>query len=301
MGVLGLMRERFFPASSLRVQVLSDLHLEVGQQYTSYTFPTSAPLLLLAGDIGRLKDYNSYLHFLHAQVTRYAKVFLVLGNHEFYDLEYEEGLVIAQRLTTEPSLADKVILLHRAYWDYPESNLTIIGCTLWSALPCEVHEIVAAKVKDFTKIKQWTPEKHNQIHIEEVDWLREQVATLHLAGRRLLVATHHAPCIEDTSRPEHVANPWTAAFATDILQQPGAWNGVGTWVFGHTHYSTEFLRKGIRIIANQRGYVLPGSVTAQEEKEAEGRRKKKKRADSHVFNANGNGHGREEEAAGSNA
>lgn len=286
MDVFGLMRERFFPASSLRVQVLSDLHLEVGQQYTSYTFPASAPLLLLAGDIGRLKDYHSYLHFLHAQATRYTKVFLVLGNHEFYDLEYEQGLALAQRLIAEPSLVDKVVLLHRAHWDDPNSSLTIIGCTLWSALPGHVHQIVAAKVKDFQKIQQWTPERHNQVHIEELAWLRERVASLHLAGRRLLVATHHAPCIEGTSRPEHVANPWTAAFATDILQLPGVCDGVGTWVFGHTHYSTEFVRDDIRIVANQRGYVLPGSVTARAEEEVEGRkRKKKRRADSHVFDA----------------
>ena len=288
MGVLGNMRERFFPASTPRVQVLSDLHLEVGQQYSSYTFLASAPLLLLAGDIGRLKDYDGYLHFLHAQATRYTKLFLVLGNHEFYDLEYEKGLALAQRLVAEHSLADKVVLLHRAQWDDPDSCLTIIGCTLWSALPGDVHEVVAAKISDFKKIQQWTPKRHNQVHTEEAAWLRERVAIMqsvdNSSRRRLLVATHHAPCIEGTSRPEHTANPWTAAFATDLLQQPNVWDGVRAWVFGHTHYSTAFLREGIRVVANQRGYVLPGSVAARGE-EAEGRTRTKKKQGSHEFDA----------------
>jgi hypothetical protein len=70
-----------------RVQNLSDLHLEVGQQYATFTFPATAPFLLLAGDIGRLIDYDAYRSFLELQVARYKKVFLVLGNHEFYGAE----------------------------------------------------------------------------------------------------------------------------------------------------------------------------------------------------------------------
>ena len=48
------------------------------------------------------------------------------------------------------------------------------------------------------------------------------------------------------------------AFATDLIHQKG-WNGVKIWVFGHTHYSTTLQRNGIRLVANQRGYVLPGN------------------------------------------
>ena len=58
MGILRAVRELMTPAASPRVQILSDLHLEVGQQYSSYTFPATAPFLLLGGDIGRLIDYE---------------------------------------------------------------------------------------------------------------------------------------------------------------------------------------------------------------------------------------------------
>ncbi|OAQ88890.1 ser/thr protein phosphatase superfamily [Purpureocillium lilacinum] len=252
MGILRAVRELMTPAASPRVQILSDLHLEVGQQYSSYTFPATAPFLLLGGDIGRLIDYDAYLQFLGAQVSRYKKVFLVLGNHE-------------------------------AHWDDPDSGLTVVGCTLWSAIPEDVYEVVRAKVSDFKKIPGWTPQRHNQVHAEEVAWLRERVASIAAAddgrGRRLLVATHHAPCVEGSSSPAHASNPWTPAFATDIIQE-GEWEGVKAWAFGHTHYSTTFMRNGIKLIANQRGYVLPGSAA---QKDGDKKRKGAHEFDAHRF------------------
>jgi predicted phosphodiesterase len=275
MGIFSQMIQRLVNPSGIRVQILSDLHLEVGQQYSSYTFPVSAPFLLLGGDIGRLIDYDGYRKFLEAQVSRYQKVFLVLGNHEFYGLDYESGLATAQRLAEEPKLANTLVLLNKVGWNDTKSSLTVIGCTLWSLIPEDASSIVESKVSDFKKIDGWTVQKHNEIHAAETSWLREEVAQR--AGRRLLVATHHAPCMQGTSRPEHSNSPWTPAFATDLLNQEG-WDGINTWVFGHTHYSTDLRRNGIRVVANQRGYVLPGTM------DSNGNGKTRKR-DPHGFDA----------------
>lgn len=245
-----------------RIQILSDLHLEVGQQYTSFTFPATAPYLLLAGDVGRLVDYDGYLAFLKTQILRYENVFLVLGNHEFYGMSYSAALESAQRLTEEPSLAQRLVLLSRTRWDSPRSNLSILGCTMWSLVPDERIDIVQSKINDFQKIEGWTVATHNHVHTQEAAWLRDQVASLaqskDLDSRSLLVATHHAPCIEGSSRPEHAESPWSSAFATEMLAS-GGWDPVKTWVFGHTHYSTDMLRNGIRVVANQRGYIVPST------------------------------------------
>ncbi|KAK3295272.1 Metallo-dependent phosphatase-like protein [Chaetomium fimeti] len=262
--LINKVRQHVDPRS--RVQILSDLHLEVGQQYSTFTFPASAPFLILAGDIGRLIDFEGYRGFLESQVSRYKKVFLVLGNHEFYGLDYQSGLNEARRLSQEPSLSGRLVLLHRARWDDPDSDLTIVGCTVWSAIPEAARGIVETKVNDFKKIDQWTAQQHNAIHQEEVAWLREQVQQTTTSGpkRRLLIATHHAPCIEGTARPDQVHNPWSSAFATDLVQQEG-WGGVKVWVFGHTHYSSRLSRDGIQLVSNQRGYVLPGSSAMRKE------------------------------------
>lgn len=255
------------PSSQIKVQVISDLHLEVGKQYSSYTFPACAPFLLLGWDIGRLVDYDEYLRFIELQASRFRKIFLVLGNHEFYGLDYESGLKKAQELTKEPTLSGKLVLLHRTRWDDPNSSLTILGCTLWSRIPEEVCDLVETKINDFKRIQGWTSHRHNAVHAEEVQWLHDQVAHTAtcdspLGERRILIATHHAPCIEGTSRPTDSSNLWTSAFATDLLDQHD-WNVVQVWAFGHTHYSTDMSRNGVRLVANQRGYVLPGSSTQQ--------------------------------------
>ena len=227
-----------------------------------FTFPVAAPYLLLAGDIGRLVDYDNYLAFLEAQTLRYDTVFIVLGNHEFYGTSYPAALDAARRLAEEPSLSQRLVLLDKTRWDSPRSDLTILGCTLWSSIPSERIGVVQSKINDYKEIDGWTPAEHNLAHAQEAAWLRDQVARLEAdegkSSRIVLVVTHHAPSLEGTSRPEHAENPWSSAFATEMLAC-GGWDPVKTWVFGHTHYCTDMVRDGIRIVANQRGYVFPSN------------------------------------------
>ena len=85
------------------IQVLSDLHLEVCRQYASFEVPkTGAEYLILAGDIGRLIDYEPLLGFLEGLVSSYRRIFYVLGNHEFYTMTSEDGIREAERLERSP-------------------------------------------------------------------------------------------------------------------------------------------------------------------------------------------------------
>lgn len=260
-----------------RIQLLSDLHLEVGDQYAAYAgFPQTAPYLLLAGDVGRLADRDAYAGFLAAQARRYERVFLVLGNHEFWGMRHADGLDAARGLCAEPRLNGRVELLHRRRWDFDDGGgggegVSILGCTLWSRIPEESFAVVRSKVKDFARIEGWTPEEHVRQHEEDRAWLKSELEKMNgeRERRRVLVATHHAPCVRGTSRPQHAENPWTAAFASEVLDGGGKWGRVRTWVFGHTHYCTDFRRYGVRVVANQRGYVLPGREEAGRKEEGE--------------------------------
>lgn len=195
-------------------------------------------------------------------------------------MTYEKAVEAARKLEREVRLEGRLTLLDRGRWDDAEAGLTILGCTLWSHIPETAREAVVGRVNDYKKIEGWSVEKHNRIHEEEVQWLREQVASVrseapqkgdstdggdgssgqpHSPSRhhQLLVVTHHAPVIQGSSKPEQLSNPWAPAFATDLLRKRKDWVGVSTWVFGHTHFTTGFLKSGIRIVANQRGYVFP--------------------------------------------
>lgn len=249
-------RSLFSKSSSQSSQILSDLHLEVGQQYSTFEIPPSAPYLVLAGDIGRLQDYDSYLSFLARQSQRFEKVFLVLGNHEFYGLSFAAGLEQARKLEKEPILDSKIVLLHQKCLDVPNSAILILGCTLWSEVPDDARQ---------EKITNWSVPNHNAAYVAGMSWLKIQIADIQKAHkenlkgkpeRTTVIITHHAL---ETSNPQHVGNPWTSAFATDLLDGED-WFNVKLWVFGHTHFTTEFKKDRIKVVSNQRGYVLPGSV-----------------------------------------
>lgn len=238
-------------------QVLSDLHLEINQEYLSFEIPVCAEHLVLAGDVGRLVDYDQYCSFLQKQTERFKLVFLVLGNHEFYSDTFSAGLQRAKQLEQEQSLRGRLILLHRGCYDIPGSQVTIIGCTLWSNISEEARDVVSLKIQDFKKIRDWTVDDHNEVHRLDNAWLLDEIKASQSSNRSVLVVTHHAPCLHGTSNPQHANSPWGCAFATDVLSQLPESNGIIFWVFGHTHYTTEFKHQGIRVMANQRGYVLP--------------------------------------------
>lgn len=255
-----------FNRPSVSFQVLSDLHLEINQQYPSFEIPLCAKHLILAGDIGRLVDYDNYRDFLQKQTDRFEHVFLVLGNHEFYGGTFAGGLEKARQLEREPSFNGRLVVLHRRRYNIPGSRVTVLGCTLWSKVSHESRDIVRSKIKDFQKIEGWTVDDHNAAHDSDLALLLDEIQSVQQENRRaekqsqkqsILVVTHHAPSLRRTSSPQHENSPWKSAFGTDILSQTT--NRVKVWVFGHTHYTTDFKECGIRVVSNQRGYVLPWS------------------------------------------
>ncbi|KAL7627449.1 hypothetical protein AAE478_001642 [Parahypoxylon ruwenzoriense] len=68
----------------VKIQIISDLHLELGFKYDSFEIPQEAPYLALLGNIGSFHDGHRelYLKFLERQLERYQAVFYVLGMRE---------------------------------------------------------------------------------------------------------------------------------------------------------------------------------------------------------------------------
>lgn len=116
---------------------MSDLHLEIGQQYATFRIVPRAPSLILAGDIGRLADYEAFRDFLVGQCEQFTRVYLVLGNHEFFGVSRQEGLALAEQLQQEGELRGKLVILNRRRVDLDNNNITILGCTLHSYIPRE--------------------------------------------------------------------------------------------------------------------------------------------------------------------
>lgn len=157
----------------------------------------------------------------------------------------------------------RLVLLHQTAYDIPGSNITILGCTLWSRIPDTAEEIVRSKIQDFKKIQDWTTADRNVSHEVDLTWLLNEIKTIQQKQKcSILIVSHHAPSLQNTSSPQHANNPWSCAFGTDILSQIADLSAVKAWIFGHAHYSTEFRERGggWRISG---GYVLPWNKAKQ--------------------------------------
>ena len=70
------------------IQLVSDLHIEAESTTIdplSVVTP-SAPILVLAGDIGSLYKLKNLENFLSALSKHYIAVFYIPGNHEYYTI-----------------------------------------------------------------------------------------------------------------------------------------------------------------------------------------------------------------------
>jgi hypothetical protein len=247
-----------FSAPKTAFQVLSDLHLDHDAQYLTFHIPVSAPFLVLAGNIGRLIDYDSYLSFLIRRCNLHEKVYLVLGALEFQGLGWMDALQLAHRMEKEPATKGRLEVLYETRSEVPGTNVVLLGCTLWSQIREADAPAVLKKVAEFdeaTGIQNWNVEKHNAEHARDLAWLKsELVSPASTEGKHMVVITAFAPDLRSALEPWNVDAPWSSAYGTNLLTE-GAWGSVKTWVCGTTGRTCEFRQAGVIVVSNQRGRV----------------------------------------------
>jgi hypothetical protein len=242
-------REKAKPETTgtfMRLQILSDLHLEYGD---CQPWPTRADVVILAGDI---RGGCAGVQWAKQQFPS-KPVIYVLGNHEFYSHTIA-GLLKAVAIETQTG---NVHLLENQ--SVQIGDFTFLGCCLWTDFklwPDAAAAMLAAgqSVPDFRFIKTETgrfrPEDAVKLHQSSLYWLKEQLRKCN--RQKTVVVTHHAP--SGMSLPPHHARSITDAAFASALDGLIVESGVPLWVHGHTHYSVDYQIGGTRIFSNQRGY-----------------------------------------------
>lgn len=243
---------------SREFQVLSDIYIDHPENPNGFNFPQCAPYLILAGNVGRLKDYNKYREYIQAQTDRFDRVFLVLGNHEYYGSEIKDVRDAADQLQCEKALGGKLVVLDRRRYDIPWINVTILGCTLWDQIPDLDGSLKTAmsQTDDHKEINGWSMERHNEWFLKDVAWLDTQIEEIREQNRmaqekrQVLVITHHPPNFTLERSPFFLLE--------DRIPRP--WSRIHTWVYGHSHSyrhdrpSTDFKKTKVHFVSNQRSY-----------------------------------------------
>lgn len=254
---------------NMKFQYMSDLHLEMFPGFRIVPEQVVAPYLILAGDIGDPAE-PEYTAFLTSCSESYARVFVILGNHEMYGKGVQETVSLV-RAIADRAKAKNVTLLDRDAVDLVDDNgenvVRVLGCTLWSDVNDKDRSDVTCFIQDFRRIsdlKSGGTTVYNHLHRVDSKWLRDRLVEAERSGVRCLVVTHHAPRITGTSHPGHAGSALNCAFSTDLeemLRPP-----VAAWIHGHTHFShaTEVPHSGgVLLLANQRGYAnVPREIKA---------------------------------------
>ncbi|HRK81852.1 MAG TPA: metallophosphoesterase [Saprospiraceae bacterium] len=233
----------------MKIQIISDLHLEFGEGETNFE---QADVVILAGDthVG-----TKGVEWVKAKIPDKPVIYL-LGNHEYYNGSYPKTL----HQITDAAKDTNVLVLENKRIEI--EGITFHGATLWTDFalygnPFLYGTICQLRVNDFKRIRRDPSYSKMRsvdiahIHQHSKFWLAaslEESATF-----KNIVITHHAPSLQ--SVPEmYKDDPVTSAYASHledfILEYQPEY-----WIHGHIHTPVKYEIGKTRIICNPHGYI----------------------------------------------
>jgi predicted phosphodiesterase len=257
----------------MKIQLLSDLHLEADPGFTATPAP-GADLLVLAGDIGsyqRRKD-GSAMAEPDWGLQRFSPlpgvagwpvpVLFVPGNHEYdaldVDTAHQDLRATCDRLGIQWLERETTVI----------QGVRFVGTTLWSdfdglvAPGSPLTERLRARHKAFRAANFYLSKMEGQrggslfdaeamrtLGLDCQAWLREALAQPF--DGRTVVVTHFAPTLHSAD-PRYGLSPGTAGFCNaldDLLPL------ADFWLHGHLHCPTDLQVGRCRIVANPLGYA----------------------------------------------
>ena len=247
------------PAPAMRIQVLSDLHIE----FEGNRIPPLAPdadLIILAGDLAPV--FTRRVGDIAKAWAGADHILYVPGNHEYYGSEIDD----ARRELARQCLQHEVTLLDPGAVTI--EHVRFIGATLWTDFKLDggvvgevwAHHEVGQALSDFRGAIRhrkaleglFTTRESALRHAEHREFIETELAMTRDAGLTPVVITHHAPsprCI----RPWFEGSRLNPGFASD-LDHVIAQYQPPVWVHGHMHDRVDESLGGTRVVANPQGY-----------------------------------------------
>jgi hypothetical protein len=239
----------------VRVQLLSDLHVEHARSFVPEPAP-DATMLVLAGDVGHSP----------AALDRFGgwpvPILFVPGNHEFDNGDLDEVRVELRRRTE--ALGMTMLDRSSTVLDDPDSpgrRIRFIGATRWcdfDLLGRSRREDCAASAERY--LRHMRSEKGGrpldaravrELALGEREWLDGELSE-RFAGTTVVI-THFAPSPRSAD-PRYGLIPSTASFCNDDreLLAKADW-----WLHGHVHCAHDYVAdnaRKTRVVCNARGF-----------------------------------------------
>ena len=244
----------------MKFQIVSDLHLdnhrEVKYDPDLHKYdpllacidPKNVDALIVAGDVVNGVNEPLLRRFLTGCSKMFPRTYYVLGNHEYFGEDVQEANGRLMRLCGE---VPRVHLLNNAIM-LLAPRLAIHGTTLWS--PAR-----GASKGDFSTIRcdgrAMISADSGIFHRRNVEWLDSALTLTDQHGYLSLVVTHHAPLGYNTYAKKYANAPELDTYVSDLSPLIRKHrDSLKTWVFGHTHWFTDFIHDTTHIVSNPLGY-----------------------------------------------
>jgi hypothetical protein len=266
----------------VKIQLMSDLHLEAQPAYQPRPAP-DAELLVLAGDVGSyqrgsgLTDSDFGLARVSPRHGWPVPVLYVPGNHEYDALDFD---------ATHARLRDTCERLGITWLEREErvfGAVRFVGTTLWADFDALVlrpgepqpslQQVLKQRHKAFRAanfyLQKAAAMRHGRMMLAEEwreqalvcqAWLRDALA-VPFDGTTVVV-THFAPSLGSFD-PRYGITPSTAGFCNslqDLMAQ------AQFWLHGHLHCQLDYVERGCRVVANTLGYAGKGEQDAFRER-----------------------------------
>ena len=272
----------------MKIQLLSDLHLESNPHFTAAPTP-GADALVLAGDIGsyqpgskltalNIPDFGlgrfSPLPVAEGGAGWPVPVFFLPGNHEYDGLDFDETHLrlreTCERLGMVWLERETVVL----------AGVRFIGCTLWTDFDAladlnpqtadsPLTQQLQAREKAFRAANFYLKKNHSfrlglpmladavrEEGVKSQQWLRQALAEPF--DGPTIVVTHFAPSLLSAD-PRYGLNAGTAGFCNGLDELLGS---ARLWLHGHLHCPADYVKNGCRVVANPLGYARKGEQAA---------------------------------------
>jgi predicted phosphodiesterase len=261
-------------------QIISDIHLEFNNTFSAkklynnlITSLNNTDLtqsyeynLILAGDIG-YPTKNIYKAFLKSCVQYYDNVFLIAGNHEFYesakyDMSYSDIIQLIQSICDEINIEPNKDIKGRIHFMnnniLKHNNVYLIGSILWSNIKKENYSM-AKYINDYNMIKNFTPEISNELFEYNYKFISESleyVSTQKMINPNIkcFVITHHMPSMSLIDSKYKKYGEMNSFFASNCDKLMTDTNTVDYWIYGHTHTAKQTKINDTILICNPKGY-----------------------------------------------
>jgi Icc-related predicted phosphoesterase len=264
----------------MRIQLLSDLHLEVAPSFKPMP-ALAADLLVLAGDIGgqgrgngtgsKLADDDPFglERFSPALQNWPAPVLYVPGNHEYDggDLDLKHAALKAECVRLGITWLEREVLVI--------GNVRFIGATLWTdfaSLAQLPDHMPGAMTRNMNMRETCYRAASYALHLaattrngeafdppavaalgrEHQAWLRDALAKPF--DGKTVVITHFAPSLKSAD-PRFGITPGTAGFCNHLDDLVAR---ADVWMHGHLHCRHDYVLNGCRVVANPLGYAKRG-------------------------------------------